>query len=244
MNYSSSDEKINMYLDELANEYKQLLLNKLVNESESTERLSVTELIRIDNEIKKPLIIDTYEKDMKRKKMYVIVGIIYFIVGQLFISILDFLPNFNLTVNYGLIRNNNFMQDIAPLMGKIISYIGVIVGVMGYLFSDRKSNKMKIRKDFNKKVLEYDVIERWRTLEGLASDLNVSDKKEIRSSISIIDILKYNRIISDKELVELRKFLKIRNVIVHGGSEPYSLNEIEELLNSINKVLRKLEKIR
>ena len=54
MNTLSQNDKIEKYLDELADEYKVLLYNALVSRTKPLDDLSVSELLRLDNEIKKP----------------------------------------------------------------------------------------------------------------------------------------------------------------------------------------------
>lgn len=54
----SNEDKIERYLDDLAAEYKELLLKRLLEVSGTIENLSVSELLRIDTEIKKPLLAD------------------------------------------------------------------------------------------------------------------------------------------------------------------------------------------
>lgn len=52
MQTCDNEEKIERYLDDLADEYKKLLLKRLLEVSGTIENLSISELLRIDNEIK------------------------------------------------------------------------------------------------------------------------------------------------------------------------------------------------
>ena len=52
---SLPNDKIEKYLDELSDEYKNLLYKALVARTKPLDDLSVSELLRIDSEIKKPL---------------------------------------------------------------------------------------------------------------------------------------------------------------------------------------------
>ena len=58
MNDSQNREKIEKYLDELSEEYKTLLFNALVEQSGSVEDLNVSDLLRLDNDVKKRLRLD------------------------------------------------------------------------------------------------------------------------------------------------------------------------------------------
>ena len=64
MNISPNNEKIQKYLDELSNEYKELLFVALLERSKSIDDISISDLLRIDNEIKKPLLTG-YQKQQR-----------------------------------------------------------------------------------------------------------------------------------------------------------------------------------
>ena len=49
------DDKIEKYVNELGEEYKDLLFEALLKKSDSLSELSVSELLRIDNDVKKYL---------------------------------------------------------------------------------------------------------------------------------------------------------------------------------------------
>ena len=73
-----SDEKIKRYLDELGEEYKVMLLEQLVTNSNTLEELSISELIRLDEDVKYYL--RTKDND-KRKNKYYVLGILYVFMG-------------------------------------------------------------------------------------------------------------------------------------------------------------------
>ena len=94
-NTSPNKEKIQKYLDELSKEYKELLYSALIERSQSIDDISISELLRIDNEIKKPLHAE-YQRQKHRRKLYISIGLIYVALGFmmfLFYSIIgsDFL---------------------------------------------------------------------------------------------------------------------------------------------------------
>ena len=80
MNILPKNDKIEKYLDELADEYKVLLYNALVSRTKPLDDLSVSELLRLDNEIKKPLFED-YQKKQHRRQLFLIAGLIYMFTG-------------------------------------------------------------------------------------------------------------------------------------------------------------------
>ena len=82
MNITPNNEKIERYLDELADEYKELLFNALISRTKDLDNLSVSELLRLDNEIKKPLF-ENYQRQQRRRKMLQIAGLTYMLLGGL-----------------------------------------------------------------------------------------------------------------------------------------------------------------
>ena len=80
VNILPKNDKIEKYLDELADEYKVLLYNALVSRTKPLDDLSVSELLRLDNEIKKPLFED-YQKKQHRRQLFLIAGLIYMFTG-------------------------------------------------------------------------------------------------------------------------------------------------------------------
>ena len=80
MNISPNNDKIEKYLDELADEYKVLLYKALISRTKSLDDLSVSELLRLDNEIKKPLFED-YQRKQRRRRTLLIAGLTYMVMG-------------------------------------------------------------------------------------------------------------------------------------------------------------------
>ena len=74
------NDKIERYLDELSAEYKQLLFESLIERSSSVENLSVSDLLRLDNEVKKPLLAN-YRRYMRKRKMLATIGVTYVLMG-------------------------------------------------------------------------------------------------------------------------------------------------------------------
>ena len=80
MNISPNNEKIEKYLDELADEYKVLLYKALISHTKSLDDLSVSVLLRLDNEVKKPLFED-YQRMQRRRRMLLTIGLTYMVMG-------------------------------------------------------------------------------------------------------------------------------------------------------------------
>lgn len=234
MNVSPNNDKIEKYLDELSKEYKELLFRALVEQSKSLDDLSVSELLRIDSEIKKPLFRD-YQKQQKRRRIILIGGLTYIFVG-FFLLILYKFRDYN---------NSTIPSDIIPLMAMVISFVGCMLTVLSFTMSTLRnsSNRQKIdTKRDSLALLEYEVITKWRDLEGITNDISVENGAS-KTTKSVIEYLFNNQLIDDDERNSLRKFLEIRNNIVHSTGTIYSPDEIEGILKNIDYILKKLSKI-
>ena len=82
MNISPNNEKIQKYLDELSEEYKELLFKALLERSKSIDDISASDLLRLDSEIKKPLI-ENNQRQKKKRTTLLLSGLLY-----IFLSIL------------------------------------------------------------------------------------------------------------------------------------------------------------
>ena len=121
MNISPNNEKIQKYLDELSNEYKELLFVALLERSKSIDDISISDLLRIDNEIKKPLLTG-YQKQQRLRRLIISSGIIYIFSG---IGTLLF---------YEIIENGFYSDRIIPLMSFIIILVGICFLSMSFIY--------------------------------------------------------------------------------------------------------------
>lgn len=233
MNITPNNEKIEKYLDELAAEYKELLFNALISRTKDLDNLSVSELLRLDNEIKKPLF-ENYQKQQRRRRMLQIAGLFYMLLGFIifaFYGLLD--PQFI----YGT-------DDIIFFISVVIGFMGLIISMFSFMVPtiSQSSSKNIYRKESNNlSVLEYEVVTKWRELEGIVNDISIN--ANVETPRSIIEFLSENKFIDDDEYSTLKEFLKMRNSIVHSAEYRYSIQEIKTSIEKINKVIDKLKKI-
>lgn len=233
MNISPNNEKIEKYLNELSDEYKELLFKALVARSKSLDNLSVSELLRLDAEIKKPLLED-YQRQQKRRKMLLLMGITYMFLG-LFMFVL-----FQM-INSDFMYNSN---SIFLMMSVVIGFVGAIVSVLSFaLPTIRTSSTRNMVNDKRETstLLEYEAIAKWRELEGIANDISIAS--DVKTPRSIIEFLSENQFIDSDEYTILKDFLKMRNNIVHSTDSIYSETEIKDLVSKIDKIIDKIKKI-
>jgi hypothetical protein len=233
MNILPNNEKIEKYLDELADEYKTLLFKALVSRSKSVDDLSVSELLRLDNEIKKPLLED-YQKQQKRRRMLLTMGLTYMFLGFLTFIMFE-------------IINGNFhyeMRNMGSLMSIIIGFVGLFTCILSFAMptlSLSPNKHINGEKGQTMALLEYEVVTKWRELEGLVNDISINTN--VKTPRSIIEFLADNHFVDENEYKLLKNFLKMRNDIVHSMGSEYSSDEINKLIDKIDKIIEKIKKI-
>ncbi len=233
MNTSSNNEKLQKYLNELSEEYEELLLKAVVERSESIYDINVSELLRLDNEIKKPLI-ENNHRQLKRRRLIFIYGLIYMFLGILSI------------IMYYTIKSDVFQgtDGIILLISIIISVVGLFVSASSFILPVSKSNTYKKNSQVqpeNKKLLYFEVVSKWREIEGIAIDL--AENSSVSTPRSVIEYLYSNKFIDPDELIILKDFLKIRNNIVHSANINVSYQDVRLAIRKIDPVIEKLRKI-
>lgn len=226
------NDKIEKYLDELSDEYKNLLYKALVARTKPLDDLSVSELLRIDSEIKKPLLTD-YKNRQRRDYILFLLGLLYMIFGA-----------FSFLLSKLLWKNDqNGIGNLVSLISCIIAFIGFIFVL--YSFATQifgvVTSKYNASSEECSKVLEYEIVRKWRELEGIVEDISLTS--QLDTSKTVIQFLAENHFIDDNEVNILRKFLKMRNNIVYATDNNYTTEELKKMLGEINHIINKLEEI-
>ena len=224
----NNEEKIERYLDNLAVEYKELLLKRLLEVSGTIEDLSVSELLRIDTEIKKPLLAD-YWRRQRRQRIMLMAGMLYAIMGIMLLAMFEMI--------------DSFRYDGMTLVALVISFLGLLMSLMSVMMPNSRSllSKHETRSmEDNRALWEYGVVKTWRELEGIAADI-YSESKTM-PTYSIISKFLEDNYINKVEAERLREFLKMRNNIVHDTDNNYKLEEIKDALKAVESIINCLKK--
>lgn len=232
MNISPNNDKIERYLDELSDEYKILLYKALISRTKSLDDLSVSELLRLDNEIKKPLFED-YQKKQRIRRILLIAGLTYMVMGV----VLYFFTK----IIYGDYQYSS--ENMMLLISVIISLVGSIVAVYSFALQTLNVRMLKHRVQIedSSQILEYEVVTKWRELEGIVNDISINS--QVKTPRSIIQFLIENQFVDDEESIKLKEFLKIRNNIVHATNNGYTITELKTKIDEIDKIINKVKKI-
>lgn len=233
MSIHQNNEKIEKYLDELADEYKKLLFNALVERSHSIEDLNVGDLLRLDNEVKKHLLIDYRRNERKRKALF-LGGFVYMLIGVF------------LFLCYEITNWDYHASNIMPLLSVVIGFMGLIFSILSFMLPSvtnsrtYRSIKSSTRDD-SISLLKYDVVATWRDIEGLANDIALD--QDIKTPRSAIEFFLENNLIDKEEYIVLKDFLKLRNEVVHSSALTISFAEMNRLIRAANDILSKLKKV-
>lgn len=229
-----ADEKVKKYVDELGEEYKTLLFEQLIANSNKLEELSVSKLIRLDEEVKHYL---RTKNINKRKNKYYFLGGLYVFMGIFIYLLMNIINTFN---EVKFISTYELIQ----LMSMIVSIIGVCIFILSFLLDNRSKKFYSHTLDdyYKRKILEYEVISKWRELEGLYYDIS-QDQDATKGPMSMIKFLLKDGLISDEDMNVLKSLLQKRNIIVHENKIKLPVDELNKDLEDTNKIIDKIQNI-
>lgn len=218
-------EKLDIYLDEIAEEYKNMLLAILINDCGKTyENLSITDLVRIDDIAKRSLI--SYYKNRNKKTRTLTFLSLYLIITSVVLSSLILFIN----------KEHNYSLEYA------LGITAVFTGITGLiaLYLQHRRRMIKLELNNSDEILNYKLVQRWRQIESIVQDLSIKNKKT-NSGSAIMFLLQYN-MINESDRIILSRLLKIRNSLLyeHGDKQKIDSSTKKELLNDTENILRKL----
>lgn len=232
MKYNISNKSINVIVNELGEEYKDLLIERLLDETKSVDadQINPSDLIRLDVEAKANLRFNS--KKRRYIKMYTItslVGVIYALFGLMLFLWKE--------LQY-TIRN-----DSITLISILLIFLGLFVSIlsifMKYLYR-YSSNQYREKRNT---ISKYEIINKWKEIEALIYQLNPENDQ--LSLKSMINNLVQAKIVSKEDDQVILQLLQTRNQVLHSKSsdDMFSQGELRDLLNKSNKIIIKLNKL-
>lgn len=100
-----------------------MLLKRLLEVSGRIENLSVSELLRIDNEVKRPLLSD-YRKQQRRQRVLLMAGMIYAIMGIMLLAMFEMV--------------DSFRYDGMTLVALTITFLGLMMSLISVMLPSSK----------------------------------------------------------------------------------------------------------
>lgn len=232
MKYNISDYKLKVIVDELGEEYKDLLIERILDDMHENDAdlINPSDLIRLDVTTKSNLRID---KRVQRKNrmlsMISLLGIIYALFGLM----LMMWSEVRTTIQY----------DSIMMMAFILIFMGLFVAMFSLLFK----NMIRIRPQYYRgqshTIAPYEVVNKWKEIEALIHEL--TPEEDTLSLSSMVSNLKDTQIISEQDIKIINQLLNIRNQIVHGQDNKYNLSqeELRSILLQADKIIFKMKKI-
>lgn len=219
------NNKIFDYLDDAAEEYKKLLLKKLMEDSRDIGDITVNNLVIIDEKIKFSL----RNKLENRYSRFQLLGLLYAFSG-LMLLLISFVYN----SDYLYSRDRIFV---------ITSIVLIFLGVYIYLFTLLSKN-LKLRRRYNleKSNVSLDslIISQYRRLEYILKKC-IPNAPEKSIQIALME-LKDKKIITEEELIFLRDFIGLRNHFVHYRDDAVDYYNSFKVIFRAEEVINRLEK--
>ncbi len=229
---NSSNKQIGDFVDRLGEEYKEILVNEVLDSKKEKEisQDDMISILKLDNQAKSTLKL-FYQKRLFHKyfKTVSILGGVYcfFALILLFLSL----------------NNNNFFFG-EKISSKIFYYIGLMSSLISLLSSilvilidkiDIRIFKLSKRYDLYREVVIL-----CKELEALSIQISpIDNKTDFNNNIShLMDI----HLLSTQNIKTIEKLNLTRNQILEKGSSEFSDKEIEQLILDSKKIVKRMEK--
>lgn len=232
MKYNISDQRLKVIADELGEEYKDLLIERILEDIDEVDadQINPSDLIRLDVATKSNL--RNNKKVQRQNRMFSMIsmlGIIYALFGLILMMWSELA--------------NPVQEDFLMLMSFILLCIGLFVALFSTLFKDMVKLHPQYYREKNHTVSPFEVVNKWKEIEALVHEL--TPEKDMLSWSSMINNLKDAKIISEKDVNVINRLLNIRNQIVHRQNKKYDLSQAEmrNTFTQVNEVISKLKKL-
>ena len=232
MKYKISDRKLKILVDELGEEYKDLLIERALHDMHETDADLVypSTLVQLDVTVKSNLRIDKHSQRLNRLYTTIsLLGISYALLGFMIMV----WTNFRDVTQY----------DSATIISIILSFMGLFIALYSLLATNLTKSRSQYYAKQSYTTFTYEIINKWKEIEALIHEL--SPENESLSLSSMITNLKDSKIISEQDIKTINQILMVRNQIVHGRRDEYHMSqeELRELLFQADKIISKMEKI-
>lgn len=232
MKYNISDYKLKAIVDELGEEYKDLLIERILGDMHETDvdLINSSDLIRLDVTTKSNLRIDKRVQRQNRMfSMISLLGIIYALFGLMLMMWSEV--------------SNTIRDDSMMMMSFILTFMGLFVALFSLLFKNIGRIRPQYYRGQSHTISPYEVVNKWKEIEALVHEL--TPEEDTLSLSSMVSNLKDTKIISEQDIKIINKLLILRNQIVHGQDNKYNLSqaELRSILIQADKIISKMKKL-
>lgn len=232
MKYNISDYKLNVIINELGEEYKDLLIERILSDMHENDAdlINPSDLIRLDVMTKSNLRTDKkVQRQNRMLSMISILGIVYALVGLMLMQWSEVKD---------IVRYDSMM-----MMSFVLIFLGLFVALFSLLFKNMGRIRPQYYREKNYTISSYEVINKWKEIEALVHEL--TPREDTLSLSSMMSNLKDTQIISEQDIEIINQLLNIRNQIVHGQDNKYNLSqeELRAILLQADKIISKMKKL-
>ncbi|WP_218597755.1 hypothetical protein [Polaribacter sp. NJDZ03] len=227
----SAKEELEKYLIEEKERILSKAYEKASNVDDNVKEIALRDILEAKDQ-KEYLQKHINKSESKRKRIVRLLtmsGVLYSIIGIL------------------IYLYQNTKLDIRDNLGLIVTAVGILVTFMAFFYNQlymlKEKNKIE-RGEINSYSTESDfsIVERWTVIEKLTREIIEKQSNEKPKSFNqILEYLKNNKSLTEKEHLELRELLILRNKILH-ESINISKTKRKEYLNLADNLIDKLEK--
>ena len=232
MKYNISDYKLKVIINELGEEYKDLLIERILSDMHESDAdlINPSDLIRLDVMTKSNLRTDKkVQRQNRMLSMISILGIVYALVGLMLMQWSEVKD---------IVRYDSMM-----MMSFVLIFLGLFVALFSLLFKNMGRIRPQYYREKNYTISSYEVINKWKEIEALVHEL--TPREDTLSLSSMMSNLKDTQIISEQDIEIINQLLNIRNQIVHGQDNKYNLSqeELRAILLQADKIISKMKKL-
>ncbi len=229
MKYKIENSKIEKVIYELGEEYKDMLIEKILFESKEYDisQVNLPELLRYDLLSKEKLSTDKRKERRDKISAFTsIFSVFCIILGMFFLIYRE------------VIRTPYFdIESQLALAYIFLGFIGFTLPVFMKILPIRTYKKSDISKYFS-----YEIVNQWKIIEARLIQLTPPD---IDSSLEgMIKHLSEIKLLNESDVITIKKLLNYRNQVVHSSirTKEYTEEEVKNLLRDSSKIAQKLQK--
>lgn len=228
MKYNISNEKLKLIIDELGEEYKDMLITKTLSNSNEVDvdEIVLSELIRVDIEVKKRLSSDKAEYKRNRTLTLIsLLGLMYAMLG-VFVMMFGELDEY-------------MFKSTTDMIAILCIAIGLFISMMSIFM---KSFPSRLHgNSTNNSLSHYEILNKWKEIEAIIIQLTPEEKQSTLKKM--MDYLEEIKILNAEDRLNINLLLNYRNRLVHSSYEKGELSskESKELIKKADDIIQKLK---
>ena len=164
MKYTISEQKAKMIINELGEEYKDMLIERVLEETneDDVDKISLSDLIRLDIATKAHLRSNKRVRNIRKMYSYIAsFGLVYVLIGVLLIL-------------YSLLDDRTLRDNSLQYISVVFILLGLLTTVFSVMLLKKKTKSGYTE---NKIISEYEIINKWKEIEGLIIQLVPENNK-------------------------------------------------------------------